>query len=181
MYNFICHDRNKPVYSPTWGRGFIDEIVCEPKPWDSNEKECSIFVEFDNGSDAMFDEYGRLKISSPNIVSLFPYPVKIVGVDAQCRQPLVFLDWLEEHTPITQKQFLDNCKPENQRWSDADMYYNNIGWLTDKKPEGWFHSAFYFAFSPLRKYDLEYIDYRWVEVVKEAKKDGRKIIFGNYE
>ena len=95
---------------------------------------------------------------------------------------LVFKDFLEENG-ISFDKFLENCKPENQRWDCIDKYYDDIDELKEYSPVYWITEAFSLEYNMLSisESDLECILEKWVNAVKDSKRNNIEVIWSEDE
>lgn len=86
---------------------------------------------------------------------------------------LNFKHFLEEHN-IDIKLFLDNCKPQNQRWFHRSKCYNKLVELSTHRPSDWIYDAFSFQYALQHQVQWGSLARRWEREVARAD----TVVFG---
>jgi hypothetical protein len=82
--------------------------------------------------------------------------------------PVSFVDFLKETNCF--EKYLNNCKTENQRWSNPQSYYDSISNIKKFSPKNWIIDAFNWEYSEQGHEYWHSIDNEWC-----AKINGKKI------
>lgn len=91
--------------------------------------------------------------------------------------PLYFSDFIES-AGVKFKDFLDNCRTENQRFVNSSQYYDRIEYLQRQPAENWMWKAFNFSKAYiLIKEELDSLGREWNAEVRRSRLAGRPLRF----